>query len=134
MVVNTAEQLHENFLKAVWFSNEVENAVKITSKWVDTSFYTSSWVNIEIWDDFSATAWKVCKASYNNSPFITVESMWSWSFRWPKWFQIINLPKDIYYTHAPDGCWTKPILIETLWNFMWAADDVVSMTGDDIAR
>ena len=127
-------KLHNEFLEAMWVSDDVLNVVKITSKWVKTNFYTQSWVDIDAWDDFSATAWKVCRASYNNSPYLIIEDMWSWSFRWPKWFQYVNLPDGIFHTLAPDWDGTKVILIETLWDFTWTALDVVAMTWDDIAR
>lgn len=136
--MSNTPRLHEEFLAAMWRTHKsVEDAITITSKWVKTAFYTSSWVDIEAWDDFSSLAWRVCKDSYDNSPFVKIADLSSWNFRWPRWFSYTWLPKWYLNTLAPDGIWTKVVLHETLWNVWWlesAAYDLVAMTWDDIVR
>lgn len=134
---NQSEKLHKEFMEKLRF--RAWDVAKITSKWVQTVFYSSSWVDIDSWDNFSSIAWKVCKSSYNNSPFVKIEDLSKWNFRWPRWFKYIttNLPDWFVNTLAPDGIGTKVVLHEALWDKWWlenAAFDLVAMTADDIAR
>lgn len=130
------QELHNKFLNTLWgeLSDEWQRIIRITSNNVKTGFYTSSWVNIEEWDSFSKVCGAVCKSSYSNSPFVEVDRLDEWWFRWPRWFRLVRLPEWCLETFAPDGIWTKVVLIETLWGFESAANDVVAMTADDIAR
>ena len=133
-VLGREHDITEEFFDKLGLKKGVNNQIKITSKWVKASFYKSAWVDIDAWDDFSSAAGKVCKWSFENSPFVTIEDYSSWNFRWPKGIVYKNLPEGFSDTLAPDWVWTKPILIDTFWNLSWAAHDVVSMTWDDIAR
>jgi len=73
-------ELIKDFKKALKIETE-EITANITSD-VNTDFYASSWVDIKAWDDFSSVAWKVCKESYENSPFVVVKDLTKWNFRW----------------------------------------------------
>jgi len=134
MTINTLS-LHEEFLSSLW--DKLWDVIRITSKWVATNFYTSAWVDIEAWDSFSSVAWKVCKWSYDNSPFVQINDLSKWNFRWPRGFSYLNLPEWSVNTLAPDWIWTKVVLHETLWDIGWLenwAYDIVAMTADDITR
>lgn len=127
--------LINDFRKALWIENKNISA-NITSD-IQADFYAFSGVDIESGDSFSSVAGKVCKESYKNNPFVVVEDLSKWNFRWPRWFRYVNLPEWCVSTLAPDGVGTKPILYETLaeeGGFKNAAYDIVAMTADDIAR
>ncbi len=91
-------------------------------------------VNIEEESSFSSFAGSICKASYENSPFVEVHDLSGGNFRGPRPFTIKNLPKDCMIEASTDGIGTKGIIIDAAKTHHLAAYDIIAMTASDITR
>ncbi|MFZ2150319.1 MAG: AIR synthase-related protein [Minisyncoccia bacterium] len=91
-------------------------------------------VDIEEEALFSSFAGSVCKASYNNSPFVEVKDLSQGNFRGPRPFVFKNLPNGYFTEASADGIGTKGILIDAAKTHKLAAYDIIAMTASDITR
>lgn len=98
------------------------------------SKYTQDGVNIQEGDDFSSYAGKVCRSTYNNSPFVEVHDFSKGHFRGPRAFTLQNLPDGYFMDAAPDGIGTKVVIIDAALSHYQASRDVIAMTFGDITR
>ncbi len=96
--------------------------------------YSQDGVDVEEEASFSSFAGSVCKASYNNSPFVEVHDLSGGSFRGPRPFTLKNLPEGYFIEASTDGIGTKGIVIDAAKTHHLAAYDIVAMTSSDITR
>jgi phosphoribosylformylglycinamidine cyclo-ligase len=96
--------------------------------------YSQDGVDVEEESLFSSFAGSVCKASYNNSPFVEVHDLSGGSFRGPRPFTFKNLPEGYMIEASTDGLGTKGILIDAAKTHHLAAYDIIAMTASDITR
>ena len=96
--------------------------------------YSQDGVDVEEESLFSAFAGSVCKASYNNSPFVEVHDLSGGQFRGPRPFTLKNLPEGFLIETSTDGLGTKGILIDAAKTHELAAYDIIAMTASDITR
>lgn len=104
------------------------------SKLTKKKIYSEDGVDVEEESSFSSFAGSVCKASYNNSPFVKVHDLSGGSFRGPRPFTLKNLPKGYFIEASTDGIGTKGILIDAAKTHKNAAYDIIAMTASDITR
>lgn len=96
--------------------------------------YAQDGVDVEEESLFSSFAGSVCKASYNNSPFVEVHDLSGGNFRGPRPFNLKNLPEGYLIEASTDGLGTKGILIDAAKTHSQAAYDIIAMTASDITR
>ena len=96
--------------------------------------YSKDGVDVEEEASFSKFAGSVCKASYNNSPFVHVHDLSGGNFRGPRPFTFKNLPEGYFIEASTDGIGTKGILIDAAHTHHLAAYDIIAMTASDITR
>ncbi|HEU0085829.1 MAG TPA: AIR synthase-related protein [Candidatus Paceibacterota bacterium] len=96
--------------------------------------YSIDGVNVEEEASFSSFAGSICKASYNNSPFVEVHDLSGGSFRGPRPFTLKNLPEGYFIEASADGIGTKGIIIDAAKTHHQAAYDIIAMTASDITR
>jgi phosphoribosylformylglycinamidine cyclo-ligase len=95
---------------------------------------TASGVNLDAGDVFSSFCGRLCRNSYNNSPFVRVTDWSEGQFRGPRGWEFIRLPRGSKNTGGSDGVGTKTILVVARGNFNEAAPNLGEMCGVDIAR
>lgn len=91
-------------------------------------------VNLEEGDSFSEYCARLCRETYENSPFIEVRDFSRGHFRGPRGFRLRYHPRDFYMDLAMDGDGTKPVIIDSSGDFSHAGDSIVAMTCTDITR
>ncbi|MDA8597208.1 AIR synthase related protein, partial [Candidatus Pacebacteria bacterium] len=96
--------------------------------------YAEDGVNVADEATFSSYAGSVCKASYKNSPFVTVHDLSEGSFRGPRPISFTNLPAGFFVELSSDGIGTKGILVDAADSFETAAFDLMAMVASDITR
>ena len=96
--------------------------------------YSEDGVDVEEEASFSSFAGSICKASYQNSPFVEVHDLSGGSFRGPRPFTFKNLPEGYMIEASTDGIGTKGIIIDAAKTHHLAAYDLVAMTASDITR
>ncbi|HEY4525581.1 MAG TPA: AIR synthase-related protein [Candidatus Paceibacterota bacterium] len=96
--------------------------------------YSKDGVDVEEESLFSAFAGSVCKASYKNSPFVTVHDLSGGNFRGPRPFSLKNLPQGYHIEASTDGIGTKGVLMDAAKTHRLAAYDIIAMTASDITR
>ena len=96
--------------------------------------YSQDGVDVEEEALFSSFAGSICKASYNNSPFMEVKDMSGGQFRGPRPFVFKNLPEGYFIETSADGIGTKGIVIDAAKTHHLAAYDIIAMTASDITR
>jgi phosphoribosylformylglycinamidine cyclo-ligase len=96
--------------------------------------YSEDGVDVEEEASFSSFAGSVCKASYENSPFVEVHDLSGGSFRGPRPFTFKNLPEGYMIEASTDGIGTKGIIIDAAKTHHLAAYDLIAMTASDITR
>lgn len=96
--------------------------------------YAADGVDVYEGDAFSAVAGKICRESYNNSPYVVVNDLSRGHFRGPRTFSFKSLPEGCTMDAAPDGIGTKVVLLDVAGRFREAAFDLVAMTCGDITR
>ncbi len=96
--------------------------------------YSGDGVDVEEESLFSSFAGSICKASYNNSPFVEVKDLSEGNFRGPRPFIFKNLPEGYFIEATADGIGTKGILIDAANSHGLAAYDIIAMTASDITR
>src|SRR3989344_2238547 len=99
-----------------------------------TKISSKDGVDIEEEALFSSFAGSVCKASYDNSPYVEVKDMSGGGFRGPRPFVFRNLPEGYFIEATADGIGTKGILIDAAQTHHLAAYDIIAMTASDITR
>lgn len=95
--------------------------------------YKTDGVDIAGGDDLSKQAAEVCRATFENCRYVTVND-WSEHFRGPRTFQFRRPPSGYELMSAPDGIGTKVTLIDAARSYAYGAADVVAMCADDIVR
>lgn len=98
-----------------------------------TNIYAQDGVHVKEGDSFSAYAGRICRESYENSPFVKVTDLSEGRFRGPRAMELQNLPEKCLMTAASDGVGTK-VVLHSLAGSPNAAYDLVAMTQTDIAR
>lgn len=96
--------------------------------------YAADGVNVSEGDSFSAFAGGICRSTYGNNPYVTVNDMSRGHFRGPRTFNFKGLPAGYAIDAAPDGIGTKVVLIDAASSYRQAARDLVAMTCGDITR
>ncbi|HUC88581.1 MAG TPA: AIR synthase related protein [Candidatus Paceibacterota bacterium] len=96
--------------------------------------YSQDGVDVEEESSFSSFAGSICKASYNNSPYIEVHDLSGGNFRGPRPFNFKNLPAGFSIEASTDGIGTKGIIIDAAKTHHLAAYDIIAMTSSDITR
>lgn len=86
-------------------------------------------------DRSSWRAWKICRESNWNNPFVVIEE-WDEHFRWERGFTTPSFPESnwFYRVESSDWGWTKPILADVVRVYNTLASDLIAMCGDDIGR
>ncbi len=98
------------------------------------SQYSKDGVNVEEESKFSSFAGKICKGSYQNSPFVEVHDFSGGHFRGPRPFTFKNLPEGYFIEATTDGMGTKGVLVDAAKTHEQAAYDIVAMTSSDVTR
>ena len=98
------------------------------------SKYLEDGVNVQLGDEFSSLCAKICRESYNNSPYVKVLDLAKGNFRGPRGFVLQNLPEGCILTAVCDGVGTKVIPIVASGKIKNTPDDVIAMTAMDITR
>jgi phosphoribosylformylglycinamidine cyclo-ligase len=101
---------------------------------VEERKYTQDGVNVVEGDTFSRFAGSICKATYENSPYIEVRDFSRGHFRGPRGFRLKGLPADCWLDAAPDGDGTKVVLVDAAGDYDNAAYGWIAMTCGDITR
>jgi phosphoribosylformylglycinamidine cyclo-ligase len=96
--------------------------------------YAEDGVDVAEGDDFSAFAGRICRATFENSPFVDVVDVSGGHFRGPRAFRFVNLPDGWLMDAAPDGIGTKVVVIDAANAYTDACRDVIAMTASDITR
>jgi phosphoribosylformylglycinamidine cyclo-ligase len=96
--------------------------------------YAEDGVDVEEEAIFSSFAGSICKASYENSPFVEVHDLSGGGFRGPRPFTFKNLPEGYFIEASTDGIGTKGIIIDAAKTHHLAAYDLIAMTASDITR
>jgi len=96
--------------------------------------YSQDGVDVEEESLFSSFAGTICKASYNNSPFVEIHDFSGGHFRGPRPFTLKNLPEGYSIEASTDGLGTKGMLIDAAQTHRMAAYDIIAMTASDITR
>lgn len=96
--------------------------------------YAQDGVNVSEGDKFSAFAGRVCRASFENSPYIRVMDLSQGYFRGVRSWKPVNLPDDWSFDTTSDGNGTKVIVSDAARMHRYAAHDLVSMCCMDITR
>ncbi len=104
------------------------------SKLTKKKIYSQDGVDVEEEALFSKFASSVCKASYQNSPFVKVHDLSDGQFRGPRPFTLKNLPEGYFIEVATDGLGTKGILIDAAKTHHLAAYDIIAATASDVTR
>ncbi|MDH5442491.1 MAG: AIR synthase-related protein [Candidatus Nomurabacteria bacterium] len=99
----------------------------------NNSKYLEDGVDVKLGDDFSKFASDMCRATFNNSPFVNIHDL-SKGFRGPRPYEITSVPKGYFVDIAPDGVGTKVIIIDSAESYRNAYQDVYAMTAGDITR
>ncbi|MDR3642188.1 MAG: AIR synthase-related protein [Candidatus Doudnabacteria bacterium] len=99
-----------------------------------TKIYSRDGVDVEEESAFSSFAGSICKASYNNSPYVEIHDFSGGSFRGPRPFTLKNLPDGCFIEASTDGIGTKGVLIDAAKSHNLAAYDIIAMTASDITR
>ncbi len=98
------------------------------------SLYQEDGVNIEAGDSFSGYAGKICRESFNNSPYVVVHDLSEGHFRGPRSYSFRDLPEGFTIDAAPDGIGTKVVLIDAAKSYQYAPQDVIAMNCGGITR
>jgi len=77
---------------------------------------------------------KICRDSYDNSPYVKVFNLAKGDFRGPRGFTLQNLPDGYFMTAVCDGVGTKVVPIIASGKIKNTPEDVVAMTAMDITR
>jgi len=96
--------------------------------------YAKSGVNLDAAEVFGRFTGQLCKESYENSPFVTVNDWSQGHFRGPRPFHFKGLPEDVGILTAPDGIGTKTIMISAVGACDSAPSNLLEMPGMDIGR
>ena len=104
------------------------------SELTKAKIYSQDGVDVEEEALFSSFAGSICKASYNNSPFLEVKDLSEGKFRGPRPFVFKNLPEGYFIETSADGIGTKGIVIDAAKTHHLAAYDIIAMTASDITR
>lgn len=96
--------------------------------------YASDGVDVEEESLFSQYAASICKASYQNSPYVKVQDFSALNFRGPRPFILKGLPEGVSLEATTDGIGTKGIIIDAAKTHENAAYDIIAMTASDITR
>lgn len=98
------------------------------------SKYAQDGVNVEVGDDFSSIAGKVCRDTYFNSKFVQVWDVSNGHFRGKRAYSFVNLPEGYLIDQSSDGIGTKAGLIGAARSYINGFKDLCAMTcGDMVA-
>ena len=96
--------------------------------------YAADGVDVEEESLFSRYAAAICRASYKNSPYVSVQDYSARNFRGPRPFTLQGLPRGVSIEATTDGIGTKGIVIDAAKTHEKAAYDIIAMTASDITR
>lgn len=96
--------------------------------------YVTDGVNLDAGDSFSSFAAKVCRSTYQNSPYITVIDRSNGQFRGPRTCRHKGLSPECEFSLEPDGNGTKPIITTAALAHEDSGCDLFEMTGMDSVR
>lgn len=96
--------------------------------------YALDGVDIKEGDSFSAMCGKLCRSTWQNSPFVRVHDLSHGHFRGPRGFEIINMPDDCLISAGADGIGTKVIIIDAAGTHITGAENLVRMVWGDFTR
>ncbi len=101
---------------------------------VATNKYAEDGVNIDVGDELSREAAKMCRSTYNVSPFIEMRDFSQGNFRGPRGYRLKNLPKGCWETGSADGTGTKTMLFAASGSLQGSPSGLIAMTAMDITR
>lgn len=95
--------------------------------------YAQDGVNVQVGDDFSAHAGRVCRDSFGNSVFVQVNDP-SGYFRGSRSLRLHSLPPNYELGMTSDGNGTKVVLNAAAEMYREAAYDLLAMSSTDLVR
>jgi len=98
------------------------------------SKYAQDGVNIDVGDALSREAAKMCRSTYDVSPFIEVCDFSQGNFRGPRGYRLKNLPKGYWETGSADGTGTKTMLFAASGSLLGSPRGLIAMTAMDVSR
>lgn len=96
--------------------------------------YAADGVDVFQGDKFSEFAARVCRSTYDNSPFVKIHDFSDGHFRGPRAFSFQNMPEGCFIDATSDGVGTKVVVISEAGSHHLAARDLLAMTFGDISR
>ncbi len=99
-----------------------------------TDFYAAAGVNVSLGDVFSARSKKICKETWNNSPYVVVTDHATHSFRGPVTHRFQNLPNDCEEMMGSDGVGTKVGIVTAAKAHATCGYDLMAMKAMDRTR
>ncbi len=96
--------------------------------------YAADGVNLDAGDSFSSFAAKICRFTYENSPYITVIDRSKGLFRGPRTCRLKGLSAECEFSLEPDGSGTKTIITTAALAHADSGYDLFAMTGMDSIR
>jgi phosphoribosylaminoimidazole (AIR) synthetase len=96
--------------------------------------YAEDGVNIDVGDELSREAAKMCRSTYDVSPFIEMKDFSQGNFRGPRGYRLKNLPKGCWETGSADGTGTKTMLFAASGSLLGSPSGLIAMTAMDITR
>ncbi|MES2088255.1 MAG: hypothetical protein V4467_04680 [Patescibacteria group bacterium] len=96
--------------------------------------YANDGVDLDAGDSFSTFAGRICRVSYENSPYVKVRDWSAGQFRGPRTFKLRGLSNDCELSLDPDGNGTKVGITSTAKTPLDSAADLFEMTAMDGVR
>ncbi len=106
----------------------------MAQKIVQEGKYAQDGVNIDVGDALSREAAKMCRSTYDVSPFVEVQDFSQGNFRGPRGYRLKNLPKGCWETGSADGTGTKTMLFAAGGSLISSSSGLIAMTAMDITR
>lgn len=98
------------------------------------SKYAADGVNVAEEASFSSYAGSVCRASYENSPFVEVHDLAEGQFRGPRPVTFKNLPEGYLIEATTDSIGTKGVINDAAGMPETSAYDLIAMVSSDVTR
>jgi phosphoribosylaminoimidazole (AIR) synthetase len=100
----------------------------------EQNVYAQDGVNIDVGDELSREAARMCRSTYNVSPFVEVCDLSQGNFRGPRGYRLKNLPYGCLETGSADGTGTKTMLFAASGSLKDSPSGLIAMTAMDITR
>lgn len=98
-----------------------------------SDFYTHAGVNTVLGDSFSSAVYKICKDTWDNSPYVRVHNK-STHFRGSRSYECLGVPTRCRYAQGSDGIGTKVNFITEAFAHDTAGYDLLAMASMDQIR